>query len=56
VRAKLEPLTRKAAALSKPIKKPGTIWVEPQFETDVELLEETPDGLRHPSFKGIIER
>lgn len=53
VRAKLEPLMRKTAALSKPLKKPGTVWVEPTYEADVEYLDETADGLRHSSFKGL---
>jgi ATP-dependent DNA ligase len=56
VRKKLEPLMRRAAALSKPISKSGTVWVEPRYEGEVDLLEETLDGLRHPSFKGLIDR
>jgi bifunctional non-homologous end joining protein LigD len=56
VRAKLEPLMRKASALSKPIKKPGTIWVESDFEAEVEFMEDTGDALRHPSFKGMSAR
>ncbi|NIK47722.1 hypothetical protein [Variibacter gotjawalensis] len=56
VRKKLEPLMRKAAALSKPLKKTDTVWVEPRFEADVGFLEDTGDALRHPSFKGLKER
>ncbi len=52
-RAKLEPLMRAAAALAKPIKKPGTVWVEPRYTAQIEYLEETEGGLRHPSFKGL---
>ncbi|BAT59490.1 putative DNA ligase-like protein/MT0965 [Variibacter gotjawalensis] len=54
VRAKLEPLMRAAAALSKPIDKPGTVWVEPTYTAQIEYLQEVEGGLRHASIKGIV--
>ncbi|BAT60488.1 putative DNA ligase-like protein/MT0965 [Variibacter gotjawalensis] len=55
VRAKLEPLMRNAAALTKSIDKPGTVWVEPRYSARVEYLEEVEGGLRHASFKGLAD-
>ena len=55
VRRQLEPLAVKRSPLTTPIKKPGTIWVEPKFEAEVAYGHITHDGLvRHPSFKRLI--
>jgi bifunctional non-homologous end joining protein LigD len=57
IRRALEPLARPACPLAKPIRRKDTVWVEPNYETDVAYTELTDDGmLRHPSFKGLILR
>jgi bifunctional non-homologous end joining protein LigD len=57
VRRQLEPLAVKRSPLTTPIKKPGTIWVEPRFEAEVAYGHITHDGLvRHPSFKRLLAR
>jgi bifunctional non-homologous end joining protein LigD len=54
VRARLEPLMRKTPPLAKPLKRPGTTWVEPTVEADIACMDLTDDGmLRHASFKGL---
>jgi ATP-dependent DNA ligase len=41
--------------MTTPIRKPGTIWVEPKFEAEVAYGHITDDGLvRHPSFKRLL--
>jgi bifunctional non-homologous end joining protein LigD len=55
VRRQLEPLAVKQAPLTTPIKKPGTIWVEPKLEAEIAYGHITGDGLvRHPSFKRLL--
>jgi ATP-dependent DNA ligase len=55
VRRQFEPLAVKWSPLTKPIRKPGTIWVEPKFEVEITYGHITGDGLvRHPSFKRLI--
>jgi bifunctional non-homologous end joining protein LigD len=55
VRRQLEPLAVKRSPLTTPIRKPGTIWVEPKFEAEVAYGHITHDGLvRHPSFKRLL--
>jgi bifunctional non-homologous end joining protein LigD len=57
VRRQLEPLAVKRSPLTTPIKKPGTIWVEPRFEAEVAYGHITHDGfVRHPSFKRLLAR
>ena len=54
VRERFLPLHRKTPPLAKPLKRPDTIWVEPQVEADIAFTEITDDGmLRHASFKGL---
>lgn len=38
------------------MRKPDTVWVEPQLEAEIDYRAVTGDGyLRHPSFKGLAE-
>ena len=54
VRERLAPLHRKTPPLAKPLKRPDTIWVEPQVIADIAFTELTEEGmLRHASFKGL---
>ncbi len=54
LRRRLEPLMRKTPALTKRLRKPDTVWVEPQLSANIEYTEFTSDGtLRHPSYKGL---
>jgi bifunctional non-homologous end joining protein LigD len=56
VRERLAPLHRKTPPLTKPLKRPDTIWVEPRVIADIAFTELTEDGmLRHASFKGLKE-
>jgi bifunctional non-homologous end joining protein LigD len=55
VRSRLEPLIRARPALTRPLKKRDTSWVEPKIEAEIEFRGMTSDGmLRHPVFKGLI--
>jgi hypothetical protein len=43
--------------LTKPIKKPKAVWVEPSFMAEVEYRDITSEGLlRQSSFKGLTKR
>lgn len=54
VRERLLPLHRPTPALTTPLKKKDTIWVEPTLTARIELTELTEDGMvRHASFKGL---
>jgi bifunctional non-homologous end joining protein LigD len=54
VRDRLAPLHRKTPPLAMPLKRPDTIWVEPEVEAAIAFTELTEDGmLRHASFKGL---
>ena len=56
VRSRLEPLVRARPALSQPIRKRNTRWVEPRIEAEIEFRGITDDGmLRHASFKGLAD-
>jgi len=47
-------LHRKTPPLTKQLKRPDTIWVEPKVIADIAFTELTEDGmLRHASFKGL---
>jgi ATP-dependent DNA ligase len=40
--------------LAKPLKKVGTIWVEPRFDAEITYAEITDDGVvRHPVFRAL---
>jgi bifunctional non-homologous end joining protein LigD len=55
VRRALEPLARPTAPLAKPLKKVGTIWVEPRLDAEITFAEITDDGMvRHPVFKALV--
>jgi bifunctional non-homologous end joining protein LigD len=57
IRAALEPLVRRTAPLSLPIRKPDTTWVDPHYDVEVAYAEIAGDGmLRHPSFKALSQR
>src|SRR5712672_2007906 len=50
----LGPLARRTAPLAKPLRKPGTIWVEPRVDADIACMDLTDEGIvRHASFKGL---
>ena len=56
LRRRLEKIKRKTSPLSKRIRKPDTVWVEPVLLANIEYTEMTADGqLRHPRIKGLIE-
>jgi bifunctional non-homologous end joining protein LigD len=56
VRERLAPLHRKTPPLATPLKRPDTIWVEPNVIADIAFTELTEDGmLRQASFKGLKE-
>jgi hypothetical protein len=41
--------------LAKPLKKVGTIWVEPRLDAEITFAEITDDGMvRHPVFKALV--
>lgn len=45
---------RKTPPVAKPLRRKGTVWVEPETEALVEYRGTTEEGtLRHPSFKGL---
>jgi bifunctional non-homologous end joining protein LigD len=55
IRHALEPLSRPAAPLAKPLKKADTTWVEPRLDVEIAYAEITDDGMvRHPSFKRLV--
>jgi bifunctional non-homologous end joining protein LigD len=48
---------RPKSKLTKPIKKPKAVWVEPAFTAEVEYRDITSEGLlRQSSFKGLTKR
>ena len=56
LRRRLEQIKRKTSPLTKKIRKPDTVWVEPLLMANTEYTEITADGqLRHPSFKGLVK-
>jgi bifunctional non-homologous end joining protein LigD len=55
LRRRLEKIKRKTSPLTKKIRKPDTVWVEPVLLANIEYTEMTADGrLRHPGFKGLV--
>ena len=55
LRRRLEKIKRKTSPLTKKIRKPDTVWVEPVLLANIVYTEITADGqLRHPSFKGLV--
>ena len=52
IRRVLGPLARSTCALTRPIKRADTVWVEPRYEAEVAFTEITGDAMvRLPSFK-----
>jgi bifunctional non-homologous end joining protein LigD len=44
-------------ALTVPVKKRDTTWVEPRFDAEITYSEITNDGMvRQPSFKALLRR
>jgi bifunctional non-homologous end joining protein LigD len=54
IRKQLDTVVSPKSKLTKPIKKPRAIWVEPSFTAEVEYRDITSEGLlRQSSFKGL---
>jgi bifunctional non-homologous end joining protein LigD len=57
IRKKLDTVVSPKTKLSKPLKKPRAIWVEPAFYAEVEYRDITSEGLlRASSFKGLSRK
>ena len=57
VRKQLDTVVSPKSKLTKPIRKPKAIWVEPKFFADVEYRDITSEGLlRASSFKGLSRK
>jgi bifunctional non-homologous end joining protein LigD len=53
IRKQLDTVVSPKSKLTKPIKKPKAVWVEPSFMAEVEYRDITSEGLlRQSSFKG----
>src|SRR6202142_1101803 len=54
IRKQLDTVVSPKSKLTKPIKKPKAVWVEPSFMAEVEYRDITSEGLlRQSSFKGL---
>jgi bifunctional non-homologous end joining protein LigD len=54
IRKQLDTVVSPKSKLTKPIKKPKAVWVEPSFIAEVEYRDITSEGLlRQSSFKGL---
>jgi bifunctional non-homologous end joining protein LigD len=57
IRKQLDMVVSPKSKLTKPIKKPKAVWVEPAFTAEVEYRDITSEGLlRQSSFKGLKRR
>jgi bifunctional non-homologous end joining protein LigD len=57
IRKRLDTVVSPKSKLTKPIKKPKAVWVEPSFTAEVEYHDITSAGLlRQSSFKGLTKR
>lgn len=57
IRTKLDAIVRGKPALERALRKPGTTWVDPLYQVDVDYAEISDDGmLRHPAFRSISRR
>ena len=57
IRKQLDTVVSPKSKLTKPIRKPKAVWVEPKFTADVEYRDITSEGLRRQSsFKGLAKR
>jgi bifunctional non-homologous end joining protein LigD len=56
-RKQLDTVVSPRFKLTRPIKKPKAVWVEPSFVADVEYRDITAEGLlRQSSFKGLFRK
>jgi bifunctional non-homologous end joining protein LigD len=54
IRKQLDTVVSRKSKLTKPIRKPKAVWVEPSFSAEVEYRDITSEGLlRQSSFKGL---
>jgi bifunctional non-homologous end joining protein LigD len=57
IRKQLDTVVSPRFKLTRPIKKPKAVWVEPSFVADVEYRDITAEGLlRQSSFKGLFRK
>lgn len=57
IRRQLNTVVSPKSKLTRPIRKPKTTWVEPQYYADIEYRDITSEGLlRASSFKGLSRR
>jgi bifunctional non-homologous end joining protein LigD len=57
IRKQLDDVVTPKSKLTKPIRKPKAVWVEPSFVAEVEYRDITSEGLlRASSFKGLSKR
>ncbi|MFK4534225.1 bifunctional non-homologous end joining protein LigD [Bradyrhizobium ottawaense] len=57
IRKQLDTVISPKSKLTKPVKKPKAVWVEPKFFADVEYRDITSEGLlRASSFKGLSRK
>jgi bifunctional non-homologous end joining protein LigD len=56
IRKQLDTVVSPKSKLTKPVKKPKAVWVEPSFVAEVEYRDITSEGLlRQSSFKGLTK-
>ena len=54
IRKQLDTVISSKSKLSRPIRKPKAVWVEPSFTAEIEYRDITSEGLlRQSSFKGL---
>jgi bifunctional non-homologous end joining protein LigD len=57
IRKQLDTVVSPKSRLTKQVKKPKAIWVEPSFLANIEFRDITSEGLlRQSSFKGLTKR
>ena len=57
IRKQLDTVVSPKSKLTKPIKKPKAVWVEPSFMAEIEYRDITSEGLlRQSSFKGLSRK
>jgi bifunctional non-homologous end joining protein LigD len=55
IRKQIDTVVSPKSQLTKPIKKPKAMWVEPKFFAEIEYRDITSEGLlRASAFKGLI--
>ena len=54
IRKQLDTVISSKSKLSRPVRKPKAVWVEPSFTAEIEYRDITSEGLlRQSSFKGL---